>query len=135
VKTTQQKLLRLFQFAREQFFPRWDLTQEWKIIARQQEDTGYCSSKEKRIYIDPNGVNGMPDDGLLALIIHEICHDVAKGGHTERWVKCMEKAAKKAECLEKPQLAILIRSSAYADIPMGKPWSEKWCKYLCPLSE
>lgn len=116
----QQRLLGLFALARGQFFPRWDSTHVWEIVAKHQKGTGYCSSKEKRIYINPNGVKDMPDDGLLALIIHEICHDVATAYHTERWVERMEKAAKKAESLEQPQLALKIRASAYAEITRSK---------------
>jgi hypothetical protein len=126
----QQRLLRLFALTRTQFFPRWDSMQEWRITAKRKKGTGYCSSKEKMIYICPNGVKDMPDDGLLALIIHEVCHDVATAYHTERWVERMEKAAKKAETLSQPKLAYKIRASAYCEIPQGKPWREKWCKYL-----
>ncbi len=136
-RMAQQRLPGLFTLAREQFFPRWDSGRKWKIIAGQRKcskgETGYCSTKEKRIYIRPNGVMDTPDDGLLALIIHEICHDVTTAYHTERWVERMEQAAKKAESLEWPQLALKIRASAYCEIPMGKPWREKWCKYLYHL--
>ena len=129
----QRRLLGLFALAREQFFPRWDSAHKWKIVAKHHMGTGYCSSKEKCIYIHPNGVKDMPDDGLLALIIHEICHDVATAYHTERWVERMEKAAKKAGAFEQPQLACKIRASAYCEIPMGKSWREKWCYYLYHL--
>jgi len=133
-RRTQRRLDRLFARAKSQFFPDWDVDQQWQIVAgcRQNSDgeTGYCSSKEKRIYIDPQEVNGMPEDGLLAFIIHEICHDAATAYHTERWVKRMEKAAQRAEELDLSQLARHIRTSAYGHIPLEKPWAEKWCKYL-----
>ena len=133
----QQRLLELFARVRKRFFPEWDLNCKWEIVAGQRKrskgETGYCSSKEKRIYIHPNGVKDMPDDGLLALIIHEICHDVATAHHTERWIERMERAARRAESLEQPKLALKIRASAYCEIPVGKPWREKWCKYLYHL--
>jgi hypothetical protein len=75
----------------------------------------------------------MPDDGLLAVIIHEICHDESTDYHTEKWVKRMEDAAKKAESLKQLKLAWIIRNSAFAEIPRDKPWGIKWCKYLYPL--
>ena len=136
-RMVQQKLLELFAYARENFFPKWDLDCQWEIVAGQRKrskgETGYCSSKEKRIYIAPHQVRNMPDDGLLALVIHEICHDVATPHHTERWVKRMEVAAKTAESLSQPELACKIRASAYCEIPMGKPWREQWCDYLYHL--
>ena len=133
-RMVDRRSIGLFIRAREQFFPEWDLEREWQIVAgrrkRSKGETGYCSSKEKRIYIDPHGVKDMPEDGLLALIIHEICHDVATAHHTERWVKKMEAAARTAETPSQTELACKIRASAYAEIPVGKPWREKWCKYL-----
>lgn len=133
VRIAQQKLAELFAIARECFFPRWDPRGEWEIVAKRCEATGYCQLKEKRIYVDPNQATFMLEDGLLALIIHEICHDVATAFHTERWVERMEKAAQKAESLERPELACQIRASAYSHIPVGKPWREKWCHYLYHL--
>jgi hypothetical protein len=134
LEAVKEALTKLFALAREHFFPEWDSEREWQIVAgrrkRSEGETGYCSSKEKRIYIDPQGVKGMPYDGGLALIIHEICHDVATAHHTERWVKRMEAAAQTAETLSQPELANKIRASAYAEIPLDKPWREKWCKYL-----
>ncbi len=130
----QRRLLDLFALARKEYFPRWDSAQEWEIVAQRYKGTGYCSSKEKRLYINPNGVKDMRDGGLLALIIHEICHDVTTAYHTERWVERMEKAAKKAESLDQSQLALMIRASAYAEIPVGKPWRDKWCQYFYPLT-
>ena len=117
----QRRLLPLFLLARQQFFPRWDSSKKWEVIAVQHRDTtGYCSSKEKRIYIDPHGVVNMPDDGLLALLVHEICHDVTTAYHTERWAERMEKSARKAESLKQARLANMIRASVYAEVSTGK---------------
>ena len=129
-----RRVIELFAHAREQFFPEWDLEREWQIVAGRRKgskgETGYCSSKQKRIYIDPHGVKDMPEDGLLALIIHEICHDVATAHHTERWVKRMEAAARTVETPSQTELACKIRASAYAEVSSGKPWREKWRKYF-----
>lgn len=128
------RLKALFARAREHFFPRWDSGHEWQIVAGRRKrfsgETGYCSSREKQLYIDPHQVQRMPDEGLLALIIHEICHDVASAHHTERWVKRMETAAKAAEQRFETELASQIRASAYCEIPLDKPWRDQWCTYL-----
>ena len=137
VSIEEQRLTKLFALAREQYFPRWDSKNEWRIVAGQRKnskgETGYCSTKERRIYIDPFGIRYMPDDGLLALIIHEICHDLTTAYHKERWVIRMEKAAKKAELLNKLELARQIRGSVYSEILTGENWHNKWCEYLYPL--
>ena len=131
-----RKIDRLFQRAREQFFPSWDLERQWEIVAgrrrRHRGESGYCSSRDKRIYIAIDEVP-CPDDGLLALIIHEVCHGVCNCGHTERWLEEMANAGRTAEDLYDPALARKIYSSAYAEIPCNRRWREKWCKRLYPL--
>lgn len=135
-RTAQRKLDTYFSEVRAQFFPRWDSRQEWRIVAESRNGkTGYCDSKAKEICICPRAAREMLDDGVRAIIIHEICHDVATAHHREPWIERMEKAAKKAETLERRELAHQIRASAYSHIPGGTPWHVKWCKYFYPLIE
>lgn len=42
------------------------------------------------------------------LLVHEICHAVAHGGHGKVWMKRMEKAAKRADELGRQRLAQLL---------------------------
>jgi SprT-like family len=131
------RIRRLFARAREQFFPDWDADQEWQVVAGRRKqsagETGYSSAREKRIYIDAQGVMAMPDEGLLALIIHEMCHSVCDSGHTERWLAEMERAGRIAERLNELELSRMIYASAYTEIPLNKTWRQKWCKRLYPL--
>ena len=112
----QTELDRLFVRARSQFFPKWDTAREWRIVEGRRRgwdgETGYCSSQEKRIYIDTSEAGWLSRDELLALIIHEICHDVATAHHLERWATRMEKAAQKAERFSDFELADTIRANA-----------------------
>ena len=132
----EEKVQAFFDTARAAFFPGWDSHSQWRIVVgsrnNSEGETGYCDSKHKRIYVNPFGVERMPDDGLLALIIHEICHDVATAHHTERWIRRMEMAAQAGDKLGQLDLARKIRASAYAEIPLDKPWAKKWCKRLYP---
>lgn len=132
----EQRIGRLFAIARKRFFPDWDVERQWEIVVgrrrRWDGEAGYCSSPDKRIYIDPKAIERMPDDGVLALVIHEICHDVSNSGHAQRWLEEMDRAGGMAEAANEHELARMIYASAYAEIPRNKPWSEKWFKRLYP---
>ncbi len=129
----QQRVEKAFTEARTLFFPRWDVSNKWKIETKSGlDDSAYCSSEMKAIFFSLEDVEGMVPDGLLALIIHEICHDVATAYHKEGWAERMEKAAQKANALNRPELAKQIRDSAFSGLPLADPWAEKWAKIFDP---
>jgi len=92
---------------KQQFFPRWDRVNLWRVSTRSRRKVhGRCDPERRVIeivvqYTDP--------DERDRLLIHEICHAVASGGHGKVWQSRMEKAAKRADELGRHQLAKLLR--------------------------
>lgn len=80
---TGKMLRQSFQSVRQQFFPRWDRAGRWRL--RQVTDLdgaqGECCREDHTIRIThlPEG-----DEGTV-LLIHEIGHAVANGGHGRLW--------------------------------------------------
>ncbi len=96
-----------FQAVRQQFFPRWYRAGRWRI--RQVGDLdgaqGRCCREDQTIRLThlPEGEEG------AALLIHEITHAVADGGHGKQWQARMERAAATAEQIGRTELAGLLR--------------------------
>ena len=113
-----KKMQMLFLDIRRKYFSRWDSKFEWKICYGSFEqlrgNTGYCDSKEKKIFIDKKMFSTMSHEGKQMFIIHEICHEVGSAFHGKGWIKRMEKAAIKAENLNEIKLAILIRDEIFS---------------------
>ena len=61
----------------------------------------------------------MPNAGIRAFLIHEICHDVAAAGHNRRWALRMEKAATLAEKSCASEIAIIIRGDIFSYCATG----------------
>lgn len=92
---------------KRQFFPRWDREHCWRISTRSRRKVhGFCDSARRVIEIVVQHADLDDRDNLL---IHEICHAVAKGGHGKVWQRRMEKAAKRAEEVGRVRLAELLR--------------------------
>lgn len=108
-----------FQAVRQQFFSRWDRAGRWRL--RQVRDLdgaqGKCCRGDRTIRIThlPKG-----DEGTV-LLIHEIAHAVANGGHGTRWQVRLEEAAAIAEATGRMELAVLLRKeiTGYND-PMAR---------------
>lgn len=89
------------------FFPRWDRHNLWRITTRSRRKVhGRCDSERRVIEIVIQHADPDKRDNLL---IHEICHAVAKGGHGKVWQRRMEKAARRADELGRDVLAKLLR--------------------------
>lgn len=100
-------LKREFQTVRQQFFPRWDRAGRWRIrrVADLNGSLGRCCSEDRTIRIThlPDGEQG------TVLLIHEIAHAVAQGGHGTVWQARMERAAMTAQEMGRTELASLLR--------------------------
>ena len=89
------------------FFPRWDRDDRWRISTRSRRTVhGYCDAERRVVEIVIQHADPDKGDNLL---IHEICHAVAKGGHGKVWQRRMEKAARRADELGRDVLAKLLR--------------------------
>ncbi len=96
-----------FQQIKQQFFPRWDRRNEWRISTRSRRKVhGHCDPERQIIEIVAKHYDPDERDRLL---IHEICHAVASGGHGKAWQSRMEIAAKRADELGRHRLAELLR--------------------------
>lgn len=104
----------LFEEVRLLFFPRWDSRREWTATygdaEQRRNSTGYCDSSAKTVYLDRRGLCRMPRDGIRALLIHEICHEVGAAHHNLKWAKRMEVAAVRADELNETEVAEILRS-------------------------
>ena len=100
-------LAEAFQTVRQQFFPRWERAGRWRLrqVADLDAAQGECSREDHTIRIThlPEG-----DEGTV-LLIHEIGHAVANGGHGKNWQARMEQAAVIAEDAGRKELAGLLR--------------------------
>ena len=98
---------RYFLEIKHQFFPRWDRHNLWRISTRLRRTVhGYCDAERRVIEIV---IQHADPDKSDCLLIHEICHAVAKGGHGKVWQRRLEKAARRADELGRDGLAKLLR--------------------------
>jgi hypothetical protein len=98
------ELARQFQSIRNLYFPAWRNGSNWRIC--EYEGKGYCDRDAKTIK-----VGGATENySLPVLIIHEIAHAVTTGGHSDKWVNRMRKAAERAADLGDKQLADELQS-------------------------
>lgn len=89
------------------FFPRWDRANLWRVSTRSKRKVlGYCDRERRVIEIVAQHADRDERDWLL---IHEICHAVADGGHGKVWQKRMDNAAQRAHELGRHRLAELLR--------------------------
>jgi len=96
-----------FQVVKRLFFPRWDRADLWRVSTRSKRKVhGRCDTERRVIEIVMQHTD--PDE-MDRLLIHEICHAVAAGGHRTVWQRRMEAAAKRADQLGRSRLAELLR--------------------------
>lgn len=96
-----------FREIKKLFFPRWDRAGVWRISTRSRRNVhGHCDTERRVIEIV---VQHADPDERDRLLIHEICHAVAAGGHGKVWQRRMEKAARRADELGRDVLARLLR--------------------------
>jgi len=96
-----------FKDIKQLFFPRWDRQNLWRVSTRSKRKVlGYCDRERRVIEIV---IQHADPDERDRLLIHEICHAVADGGHGKVWQKRMEKAAQRAHELGRHRLAELLR--------------------------
>ena len=114
---TKGTIIACFDGIKRSYFPRWDVAGKWKVefadSAQCRSSTGYCDSRAATIFLD-DSVCGMTDAGTRALLIHEICHDVAAAGHNLTWARRMECAAKRAVIHGDEKIAEILRSDIYS---------------------
>lgn len=92
---------------KHQFFPRWDRDHRWRISTRSRRKVEGCCEPERRVI--EIAVQYADQDKRDRLLIHEICHAVADGGHGNKWQDRMERAARRADDLGRDRLARLLR--------------------------
>lgn len=113
-----------FQEIKSQYFPRWDCQNLWRISTRSRRKVEGCCEPERRVieiavqYADP--------DKRDRLLIHEICHAVADGGHGKKWQDRMERAASRADELGRDRLAKLLREEIEGARESWKPVDEAY---------
>lgn len=111
-------LAKLFAEIRSVYFPRWDRRLEWiatfSADDERHNNTGYCDSVDKTIYLDERQILLMSEAGVTAFLIHEICHDVGAAFHNRRWAKRMELAATRADMLGESEVARIVRSEVFS---------------------
>ena len=96
-----------FREIKQLYFPHWDRDHRWRISTKSRWQVhGHCD--RERLIIEIVVQHADPDkrDGLL---IHEICHAVAKGNHGKAWQRRMGKAARRAADLGRDGLARWLR--------------------------
>jgi hypothetical protein len=92
-----------FRKIKQLFFPRWDRDDCWRISTNSRRRVhGHCDVERQVIEIVVQHADADKRDGLL---IHEICHAVAKGNHGKVWQRRMEAAARRADGLGRHGLA------------------------------
>ena len=100
-------LHRHFKELKRLFFPRWDRQNLWRISTKSKRKVhGFCDVDRRVIQIVVQHADQDEQDKLL---IHEICHAVAAGGHGKVWQGRMEKAARRADELGRKRLAEMLR--------------------------
>ena len=93
--SNKKRLKIAFAFVRTNFFPRWDKDQQWSVrINGDLPGDGRCEDEIKTIHVRCVAKNR---NDLHILLIHEISHAVAGGGHAKRWRARMLKAAQRAK--------------------------------------
>lgn len=88
-----------FQFICKNFYPRWRRHNQWTVKFgfrhKWSQGLGFCDREKKIIYLSPELLSkGL--DHVRAMLIHEICHAVTRGGHGVEFTRRLEKAAERA---------------------------------------
>src|SRR5580700_6595928 len=105
-------LRRRFREIKQQFFPRWDRNNLWRVSTRSRRRVHGRCDPERRV-IEIVARHSDPDE-MDRLMIHEICHAVADMGHGKVWQDRIENAAKTADDLGRHRLAELLREEILA---------------------
>ena len=88
------------------FFPAWKAGKQWCCTTQTRRTAhGYCDIERRIVEI---GLVFADDDELDRLLIHEISHATAPGGHGKTWQHRMLCAAAKARKLGRNRLAELL---------------------------
>lgn len=120
----QMSLRQHFLEIKHQFFPRWDRKNLWRISTRSRRNVHGCCDPERRV-IEIVIQHNDPDE-RDRLLIHEICHAVAEGGHGKKWQDRIEMAARRAEELGRDRLAKLLREEIESYRESWKPVDEAY---------
>ena len=106
----QAALEREFAEVRSLYFPRWRNGKKWKVAEGFISDlwpNGECHIESCTIYISPQYVE-LGGHELRALLIHEICHVVASGGHGKVWGRRLGKTVEVAERIGDAGVATIL---------------------------
>lgn len=115
-----------FRRIKKLFFPRFDRDNRWRAKSSSKRNVhGYCDSEHRVIEIAHN-FSDDPDE-LDLLLIHEICHAFASS-HGKMWQDRMQKAAQRADEIERHELAKLLRDEilAYQRSPSLSVWRKQF---------
>ena len=89
------------------YFPRWDRANLWRVSTKSKRRLlGHCD--RDRMVIEIVARHADPDE-RGRLVIHEICHAVARGSHGKAWQGRMVRAARRADELGRSSLANMLR--------------------------
>jgi len=102
----------LWDFVRENFFPRWDRSRQWRFAFDGLElngALGKCDYKTKTIVL----TNEKNENRLLFLAIHEVCHAVTDGSHRKKFQIRLKKAEQRAVEMNLNGIADLLRQNIH----------------------
>jgi SprT-like family protein len=99
------------------YFPRWTAGRRWRVTNTSRRTVqGYCDRERRVIELcEPDS----DTDAFDRLLIHEICHAITSGFHGQPWQRRMTIAASRAEQLNRPVLADLLRQDTQGYIDGG----------------
>lgn len=107
-KELDKKLQDAFQFIRKSFFTKWDKKNEWQArLNLDKPGRGLCNDATKTIEIRSVQTD---ENDFYTLLVHEICHAVARCNHASKWKIRMSKASDKAIELGLKELGDLIKA-------------------------
>ena len=113
-----------FMTIKRAFFPRWDRRNLWRVSTRSRRKVEGCCDPKRRV-IEIVVQHGGPDQ-RDRLLIHEISHAVAGGGHGTKWQDRMERAARRADELGRNRLAKMLRDEIADYRESWKPVDEAY---------
>ncbi len=120
-RVTEHRLKTSWEYVRSVFFPRWDKDNEWRVLVaidyhwhvlkcyshfEATAMAGGCDWKRKFVEVAPFLDSKA---GLVATLVHEVCHAIAGGHNSKAWKPRMKKAIRDAEKAGKHDVATILR--------------------------
>lgn len=96
-----ERFKKAVEYVRKVFFPRWDSERKWVFKFDDNLPVrGFCENKKRTITIRPS----KDEEGLLEILIHEICHSSCPH-HGNKFLERLTKKAEVAKKIGKNSLA------------------------------